>query len=111
MPPPEKADIIPTVAEHNVRIANVESLTRDTNEKLDRLIRDFQELQLTLARTTNCSNPALCSTLEPRVVELEKTAAELIATKNKIIGALAVGGTLGTVLGVVGTWLVEFFRK
>ena len=103
-------DLTTTIAEHNVKIANLESLVRDTNNKLSELLSEFQQLQISLAQSGNTNND-LISALEPRVDNLDKKVEDLIATKNQVIGAITLSGIIGAVLGGVGTWAVELFRK
>lgn len=95
------ANFIKTVTEHNVKIENIEKVTHDTNLKVDKLVDEIRALHINFASSKN---------IETRVGDLEVTTTELVASKNRVVGALTVGTVAGTIISVIGTWVVELFK-
>lgn len=100
---------IATIAEHNIKIENIEKTTNGIDLKLSQLVQDFQTLQISLAKSS-CPSPGSCISIEPRIQELERISKDLVASKNKVAGAMTIGTVVGSILGIVGTWVIEFYR-
>jgi hypothetical protein len=100
------------VIEHGVKIKNIEGIVVDTDKKIDTLSAEIQQIRVLIAANTPY-NPVTCEKHGIQIKEFEKARevadikiADLVASKNRIIGAMSFGAFIGSIFGAIGTWVV-----
>lgn len=89
------------LTEHDLEIKYIKNQVDKLDEKIDRVLAEIQDLRA----------QSLKGNYDKRILALESTTEELVSSKNKIVGAMAICGVIGTFLGVVGSWVIEFLKK
>lgn len=77
-------------------------------EKFDTLTRN---LELTLAKRTDCPAPGECLKIRDDLVQVSKRVASIETERNKFVGMLIVIGVVATSLwGLVSAWISNLLK-
>jgi hypothetical protein len=105
------------VIEHGVKIENIQKIVVETDKKIDGVKDEIQQIRVLIA--SNPSYDPIVSATHSNQIEViqkkmstqELTINDLVNSKNRILGALTLGGVFGSMIGIIGTWITTLMLR
>jgi hypothetical protein len=105
------------VIEHGVKIENIQKIVVETDKKIDGVKDEIQQIRVLIASNPSY-DPIVSAThsnqievLQKKVSTQELTINDLVNSKNRILGALTLGGVFGSIIGIIGTWITTLMLR
>jgi hypothetical protein len=105
------------VIEHGVKIENIQKIVVETDKKIDGVKDEIQQIRVLIASNPSY-DPIVSAThsnqievIQKKVSTQELTINDLVNSKNRILGALTLGGVFGSIIGIIGTWITTLMLR